>query len=244
MLSRFFTPTALLLSFFASGAAAGFGGPLPKVPSGLRPHVPHTNEARSSIEGLLRFSRRQIRECEDPGYSLCPVDGCCPPGASCCIGGGCCETGFNCVTLGCCPEGEFCTGVSDRCTRDDYVPCPGENFCCPAGSTCVSEDGGSCSSGGSTPTLTTPRTTSSPTFDISSDDETSEPTTSTRANTIRTTPTTSRTRTPAVTDTETDTFDSDSAATGSPGLSGSALKSSGNQAIGYLLAAPMLYFMA
>jgi hypothetical protein len=95
MLSRLLTPTALfllLLSFLAYGAAAAADGddvlrPLPKLHGGkLIPYSPQALEARSTINGLLRFSRRQRRECVDPGFKLCPVDGCCPPDSRCCPG--------------------------------------------------------------------------------------------------------------------------------------------------------------
>jgi hypothetical protein len=92
MLSRLLAPTTLLLSLLASGVAAVADGdvdlrPLPKLRGGqLVPHSPQALEARSTIEGLLRFNRRQIRQCVDPGFHLCAVKGCCPPGADCCIG--------------------------------------------------------------------------------------------------------------------------------------------------------------
>ncbi|KAJ7040912.1 hypothetical protein C8F04DRAFT_1080929 [Mycena alexandri] len=76
----------------------------------LTPVLPLKQQQVQSREKVIRglLHSRQELSC-DPGYGLCPNQGCCLLGEECCSAGTCCPIGYYCLTTGdCCPTGETC----------------------------------------------------------------------------------------------------------------------------------------
>lgn len=78
------------------------------------------------IRGLLRRSMKKRQSCP-AGYGLCSDGGCCPGSYYCDEVDG---------QKGCCPNGKICTSGGGGCPTAGYVPCAGDDFCCPAGYEC------------------------------------------------------------------------------------------------------------
>jgi len=143
-----------------------YDGPVPilrRAVKGKRHTVPRTLQVE---EVPVRRGLVQRQQCLDSGYvpcagttqccpalSVCGPGSCCPAGSlvcpgnccpdtagACCPNVGCCPAGQVCFTalngeVGCCPIGKTCTTISG-CADPTSTQCPGENFCCIAGTTC------------------------------------------------------------------------------------------------------------
>ncbi|KAH8807764.1 hypothetical protein F5884DRAFT_346346 [Xylogone sp. PMI_703] len=135
--------TALLSSLVCGEIIARDGGFKPQAAQRFKMDQ---NLKGTSVDGLLdgrslidSWLGKRYLTC-DPGYGLCPDDGCCP------LSDGCCPTG------GCCPLGQKCCSNNDYCLKDPGGVCCSGGTCrsgwhCCASDSCYPTGGQCCSDG-------------------------------------------------------------------------------------------------